>query len=46
MDSLIVLGGTGSGKSTLINALANFLWDVDYNDSYRFKIIKDDKSND
>ena len=38
----MILGATGSGKTTLINAFANYLWGVEYKDDYRYKIVRDE----
>ena len=35
----MLVGGTGTGKSTLINRLANHLFGVEYSDEYRFELI-------
>lgn len=42
--TLLVLGATGTGKSTFIDALFNYLAGVSYRDDFRFTIIN--KSND
>ena len=36
---MMILGATGSGKTTLINAIANYIFDVQWNDSFRFVLI-------
>ena len=46
MDAFMVLSQTGAGKTTLINAIANYLWGVEYKDKYRFKLVKDETSDD
>ena len=36
---LLVVGATGSGKTTLINFMVNHLFGIKFEDSYRFKLI-------
>ena len=38
---LLVVGGTGSGKSTLINALFNYIVGVDWKDDFKLKLVED-----
>ena len=38
---LLVVGGTGSGKSTMINALFNYIVGVDWKDDFRLKLVED-----
>ncbi|KAE8290495.1 Stonustoxin subunit alpha [Larimichthys crocea] len=42
--TIILLGATGSGKSTLINAMINYIVGVEWNDNVRFKLIDEDQS--
>ncbi|CAL8316875.1 unnamed protein product [Gadus morhua 'NCC'] len=35
---------TGSGKSTLINGMINYILGIDWKDSFRFKLINEDQS--
>lgn len=39
--TLILVGAIGSGKSTLINAMINFVADVSYAERFRLKIVDD-----
>ncbi|XP_071788607.1 uncharacterized protein [Asterias amurensis] len=36
---IMVVGVTGSGKSTLINAMVNDILEVEWQDEYRFKVV-------
>ncbi|CAG2190997.1 unnamed protein product [Mytilus edulis] len=37
--TVLLLGGTGTGKSTMVDALINFIAGVSYTDDYRFRLI-------
>ncbi|CAG0885295.1 unnamed protein product [Darwinula stevensoni] len=39
---LMLFGAVGVGKSTLINGIVNYVYGVDYNDDFRFKLISDE----
>lgn len=41
---LMVLGATGCGKTTLVNAMFNYHWNVKFTDEYRYKIVNDETS--
>lgn len=43
---IMVVGATGSGKTTLINGIVNYVFGVDWNDSFRFKLIVEPNSLD
>ncbi|KAM4552245.1 uncharacterized protein PAE49_015729 [Odontesthes bonariensis] len=42
--TIMLVGATGSGKSTLINGMINYIAGVEWNDSFRFQLIHEDKS--
>ncbi|XP_074496265.1 uncharacterized protein LOC141770540 [Sebastes fasciatus] len=42
--TIMVLGATGSGKSTLINGMINYIVGVDWKDTFRFQLIDEDQS--
>ena len=39
---LMMVGGTGVGKTTLINAIVNYIFGVQFRDNFRFKLIHED----
>ncbi|XP_039671112.1 stonustoxin subunit alpha-like isoform X2 [Perca fluviatilis] len=41
--TIMLFGVTGSGKSTLINAMINYIVGVEWKDSFRFKLIDKDQ---
>ncbi|XP_039592004.1 uncharacterized protein LOC120515247 isoform X1 [Polypterus senegalus] len=42
--TIIFLGATGSGKSTLINGMVNYILGVQWEDDFRFKFIHEETS--
>ena len=43
---ILLVGETGSGKTTWINAFINYLFDIKITDDFRFKIIEESNNND
>ena len=41
MRTILIVGETGSGKSTLVNAMANWAAGVGYDDAVRYRIVKE-----
>ena len=42
---IMLVGATGSGKSTLVNGLFNYIFDVKWGDTFRLKLIEENVSN-
>ncbi|XP_058483099.1 uncharacterized protein LOC131458226 [Solea solea] len=42
--TIMLLGATGSGKSTLINGIINYIVGVEWKDDFRFKLVVEDQS--
>ena len=38
---VMLVGSTGSGKSTMINAVVNYMFGIDWDDQYRLKLINE-----
>ena len=43
---VLFVGGTGSGKTTMINGMFNYILGVDWDDDYRFKLIVENPESD
>ncbi len=41
---IILMGATGSGKSTLINGMVNYILGVQWKDPFRFKCVREEES--
>ncbi|KAL3055780.1 hypothetical protein OYC64_018466 [Pagothenia borchgrevinki] len=42
--TIMVLGATGAGKTTLINGMINYILGVEWEDPYRFMLVDEDQS--
>lgn len=42
---IMLVGSTGSGKTTLINGMINYIFAVDWDDNFRFKLITEPESH-
>ena len=40
---VMVVGATSTGKTTLVNGMANYLFGVEWKDNFRFKLVADDE---
>jgi GTPase SAR1 family protein len=39
--TILVMGATGSGKTTLINGMINHIFNVQWEDTFRFQLIQE-----
>eukprot|EP01084_Bolivina_argentea_P120931 214377_1 len=43
---MIIIGATGAGKTTTINSMMNYLWNVKYHNQFRYKLIFEHNKHD
>jgi energy-coupling factor transporter ATP-binding protein EcfA2 len=41
IERILVMGATGSGKTTLINGMINYIFNVQWEDTFRFQLIQE-----
>ncbi|EFX64709.1 hypothetical protein DAPPUDRAFT_333912 [Daphnia pulex] len=39
--TILIMGATGSGKTTLINSMINYIFDLQWEDTFRFQLIQE-----
>ncbi|XP_053569215.1 uncharacterized protein LOC128659671 [Bombina bombina] len=42
---ILLIGATGTGKTTLINGMANYILGVDWEDNFRYKLVREVTNN-
>lgn len=40
--TILLVGATGSGKSTLVDGIVNYIMGVNFDDPFRFTLVKED----
>ncbi len=43
--TILLMGATGSGKTTLINSMVNYILDVEWDDPFRFVLIREEETS-
>lgn len=43
--TILLMGATGSGKTTLINSMVNYILDVEWDDPFRFVLIREEDTS-
>ena len=41
---LLIVGATGAGKTTLINGMVNYIFDIKWDDKFRLKLVTDEST--
>ena len=42
---ILIMGQTGTGKTTLLNSMINYHWGVKFHDAYRYQVVFDETTD-